>query len=458
MLKINQLTFNYQKNKNIFENLSLEIMPESFSLLYGPTGCGKSTLLKVIAGLYPQFGGHITHGKIENSFKQWGMVFQDPDKQFTMQTPYQEFIFTLENLQLTAKQAKTRIEFAAKETNIQDLLQRDFLTLSGGEKQRVALAVIIAMDCDLILLDEPFASCDPNNRKFLLAQLAKLKQAGKTIIITDHNLEGYKKICDQVFLFENENKILCLTDEQKDIFFQHQPILPQLTFQLPANEKAILNFEAFSLSQGNKTLINQQNLKILAGHGTLLSGTNGAGKTSLFKALTKLISYNGKIFFRNKDITKIKRRKYLTHVAQAFQNANDQFLMVTVKEEIELSHNLSKTFTSTQIQKFLKELELNNLTDQVVYSLSGGQKKKLQLLLMILASPDILLLDEPFAGLDNQSIAKISNLLKTEFLNKNKTLIIISHQSEYLDLLCDYHLILENQHLQYTTGGLNNES
>lgn len=458
MLKINQLTFNYQKNKNILDKLSLQIMPESFSLLYGPTGCGKSTLLKIIAGLYPQFGGQITHGKIKNSFKQWGMVFQDPDKQFTMQTPYQEFVFTLENLQLTAKQAQARIKFATNETNTQDLLQRDFLTLSGGEKQRVALAIIIAMDCDLILLDEPFASCDPTNRKFLLNQLAKLKQTGKTIIITDHNLNGYEKMCDQIFLFQKEEKVRCLTDKQKTDFFHNRPTLPKLTFQLPQNEKVILNFKDFSLNQGDKPLITKQNLEIFAGHGTLLSGVNGAGKTSLFKALTKLLPYSGKIFFQNKDIAKLKRRNYLTHIAQAFQNTDDQFLMITVKEEIELSQHLSKRFSSSQIQKFLKELELTNLTEQVVYSLSGGQKKKLQLLLMILASPDVLLLDEPFAGLDGKSITKISNLFRKEFLNQNKTLIMISHQSEDLNLLCDYHLVLKNKHLQYTTGGLNSES
>ena len=411
MIKINQLTFNYQKHKNIFEKLSLQIKSESFSLLAGPTGCGKSTLLKIIAGLYPQFGGHISHGKIENSFNHWGMVFQDPDKQFTMKTPYQEFIFSLENLQLTSQQAQIRIALATKETNTQDLLHRDFLTLSGGEKQRIALAIIIAMDSDLILLDEPFANCDPLNRKFLLNYLAKLKKAGKTIIITDHNLNGYEKICDQVFLFKTDKKIISLSSDQKRAFFQQQ-IFPKLTFTLPQNEKAILNFKDFSLSQGNKILITKQDLKIFEGHCTLLSGVNGAGKTSLF----------------------------------------------TVKEEIELSQKLSKKFTPVQIQKFLAELKLDNLTDESVYSLSGGQKKKLQILLMILANPDILLLDEPFAGLDTQSITKISDLLRTQFLTKDKTLIIISHQSDQLDLLCDYHLVLENQHLQYTTGGLKNES
>ncbi|MBP2057490.1 energy-coupling factor transport system ATP-binding protein [Lactobacillus colini] len=457
MLKINQLSFNYQKDSNILENISLQIFPNSFSLLYGPTGCGKSTLLKLIAGLYPKFGGQITTGKIQNSFKQWGMVFQNPDKQFTMQTPYQEFIFSLENLQLDEKQAKKRISLASRETNTQDLLERDFITLSGGEKQRVALAIIIAMDCDLVLLDEPFASCDPYNRKFLLEKLFKLKQEGKTIIITDHNLSGYQEMCDQVFLFKNKHRIDVLNNKAKEEFF-HQPAPPQLSFQLPKDSKPILTFENFSLKQGDKTLIANQNLQIFPGHGTLLSGANGSGKTSLFKALTKLISYQGKITYQQQDISKIRRRKYLTQVAQVFQNASDQFLMVTVKEEIKLSQSLSNRFSTAEITNFLKLLQLDQLLDHVVYSLSGGQKKKLQLLLMMIANPNILLLDEPFTGLDKQSIHIISNLLRESFLDQEKTLIIISHQSDDLDLLCDYHLTLKDRHLQYITGGLLDES
>lgn len=454
MLKINHLSFTYQTNKSFFKDLSLQIDPGSFSLLSGPSGCGKSTLLKLIAGIYPQFSGQITHGQVQNTFKQWGMVFQDPDKQFAMQTPYQEFIFTLENLQLNAQQAQERIALAAKETNTQDLLEHTFATLSGGEKQRVALAIVIAMDCDLILLDEPFASCDPENRKFLMNKLTQLKQAGKTIIISDHHLSDYRQICDQVFLFDQNHRISHLVKQKKDNFLNQSHSLPQINFALPQNQKATLRLKDFSLKQGNKVLLKNQNLPIFAGHATLLSGTNGSGKTSLFKAITKLMPYEGQILFQDKDINKLKRRKYLTHVSQAFQNANDQFLMITVREEIALSQKLNHKFTQQKIFDFLKELQLDHLMDQVIYSLSGGQKKKLQLLLMILASPDVLLLDEPFAGLDHQSIIKISNLFQNYFLTSQKTLLIISHQIETLDNLCDYHLKLENQQLRYTTEGI----
>lgn len=454
MLKINHLSFTYQKDQSFFKDFSLQVNSGSLSLLSGPTGCGKSTLLKLMAGIYPQFGGQISDGQIQNSFKQWGMVFQDPDKQFAMQTPYQEFIFTLENLQLNAQQAQERIALAAKETNTQDLLERTFTTLSGGEKQRVALAIIIAMDCDLILLDEPFASCDPANRKFLMDKLIQLKQAGKTIIISDHHLSDYRKICDQVLLFDQNHQITNLVGQKKDNFLNQPHSLPQVSFDLPQNQKAILDLKNFSLKQGNKILLKNQNLPIFLGHATLLSGTNGSGKTSLFRAITRLIPYEGQILFQGKDINKLKRRKYLTHVSQAFQNATDQFLMITVREEIELSQKLSHKFTQQEVFDLLKELQLDHLIDQVIYSLSGGQKKKLQLLLMILASPDVLLLDEPFAGLDHQSIIKISNLFQNCFLTPKKTLLIISHQIETLDQLCDYHLKLENQQLHYTTGGI----
>ena len=115
------------------------------------------------------------------------MVFQDPNRQFTMATPREELIFALENKLIDRVTAQKIIDEVSHKTNISLLLDRPFLHLSGGEKQRVALAVLIAMQSDLFLLDEPFANCDSHNRNFLLNCLDSLHQDGKTILISDHN-------------------------------------------------------------------------------------------------------------------------------------------------------------------------------------------------------------------------------------------------------------------------------
>ena len=444
-IKLNQLSFQYQ-NQPIFKDLNLIISQGDFVLLTGPTGSGKSTLLKLISGLDPTFNGKITAGSLKQPFTNWGMVFQDPSRQFTMATPREELIFALENKLVDRTSALKRINYASTKTNISSLLDQPFLQLSGGEKQRVALAVLIAMKSDLLLLDEPFANCDSHNRQFLLTCLATLHKEGKTILISDHNFSGYEKLASMVLAIKDKNiKTITLPDNT----LKNQA----LSFSLPdLKQNPVYFLKSFSLSFPKKNLISPTNLKIYPGRATLLTGENGSGKTSLFKALTKIIPYQGQLIFESKDIKKWHRRPYLAKVGQIFQNPDDQFLNVTVKEELDFSlkYNRNLSLNKIKLEHLLTKLNLQNLDEQVVYSLSGGQKRKLQILVMLMAYPEVLLLDEPFSGLDQESVSAVIYLLKKYFLDSNHTLLVISHQLEQVQYLCDYHLTIKDQKLFYT--------
>lgn len=177
MITIKNLTFAYY-TKPIIKDLNLTL-PSGFSLFVGPTGCGKSTLLKLIAGLYPKYAGKILSGKIDLHHQKTAMMFQNAGEQFTMPTPREEIVFALENLQLSNTEYKKRLAMAVDFTQINSLLDQKISTMSGGEKQRVALAVLIAMDVDILILDEPFASCDPESRHFLINELKKLPLKAK---------------------------------------------------------------------------------------------------------------------------------------------------------------------------------------------------------------------------------------------------------------------------------------
>lgn len=442
-IKINQLSFQYQ-NKLIFKNLDFIIKQGDFILLTGPSGCGKSTLLKLIAGLEPTSNSKITTGSLIQPFTNWGMVFQDPNRQFTMATPREELIFALENKLIDRISAQNIINEVSNKTNILHLLDRPLLQLSAGEKQRVALAVLIAMQSDLFLLDEPFANCDSHNRNFLLNCLNSLHKEGKTILISDHNFANYKKINTKVFAIENKTIKATTLPSQKEV---------ATNFSLPhTNQESVYSFNSFSLSFPEKELLSSTNLKIYSGKATLLTGENGSGKTSLFKALSKVITYQGQLFFKNKEVKKFRRRPYLSKVGQIFQNPDDQFLNVTVKEELDFSlkYNKNPSLNKSQLQSIVAQLNLENVDEQVVYSLSGGQKRKLQIIVMLLAYPDVLLLDEPFSGLDQKSISDVIFLLKNYFLDANHSLIVISHQFDQIQQLCDYHLVLKDHQLFYT--------
>lgn len=448
-INIKKLSFGFNKNHLIFDNLSLSIPTASFSLLTGPNGTGKSTFLKLLAKLYPSDGNQIFKGKISSLSQKWGMIFQNPDSQFTMSTPREEFIFTLENLQLNQNEAKKRFRTAVNQTNLQKLLDQKFTTLSGGEKQRVAFALMLAMHPPLLLLDEPFANCDPTNREFLIHQLAHLKQNKTTIILSDHDLSHYKNLVDQIYYCNNKTitKVSSL-----NTLFSSPKEFHLKTQSSPA--KPLLKLKNFSLANQSKSLIHSTNLNLYSG-ATLLTGFNGSGKTSFFNALTKITPYKGEILFNDKNIIKIKNKSYFTQVGQIFQNPDDQFLMVTVGEEIEcsLKHCHNPLLQHKTVNELLTLINLSHRQNQVVYSLSGGQKKKLQILLMLMANPTFLLLDEPLAGVDQAGQDQIIGLLKQFYLNQSSRkngLILISHQLQNLDNFFDRHLIIQDQQLFYS--------
>lgn len=150
-------------NTKILDDTTMSISHNSFNLLIGPSGSGKSTLLRIFAGLYPQLKGEVlvndqavTTLPANEKAKVVGFLFQDPDTQFVMKTPLDELIFTLENLQVHPSDIKQRATHALEFVGISDLTHQDIDTLSGGEKQKVALAIIVAMQSDFLLLDEPF--------------------------------------------------------------------------------------------------------------------------------------------------------------------------------------------------------------------------------------------------------------------------------------------------------------
>ena len=450
LIKLNNLTFSYDKQNQILTDINLNIPTKQFSLLVGPTGCGKSTLLKIIAKLYPEFAGQLS-GTVTLGALKAAMMFQNASEQFTMATPREEIIFALENLCLNKAQYLKQLNEAVQFTQIDYLLDQKINTLSGGEQQRVALAVLIAMNVDLFLLDEPFASCDPAARKFLIAKLAHLRDQGKTIILSDHVLAGYEGICDNLFQFQGK-RLVQLSQAEQEKLLRKNTDSNSYTFVLPKeNDQSCFTLQNVQIRQ-NRLLLKQEHLNIVSGKTTLITGANGVGKTSLFNALTKMIPYSGSITYHNREINKLPTRKYLLHVGQIFQNATDQFINVSVADEINLSKKkrTNSYFTDDKIAAALSTLELDSLLDHVVYSLSGGQQKKLQILLMLISDQDVLLIDEPLSGLDADSAVKVMSLLRESQKARKQTLLIISHELRNLADWCDFHLIFKDQHLAYT--------
>lgn len=464
-LTIENLSFCYQKNDSkVLNDLNLKLPDGTMNLLFGPSGCGKSTLMKIIAGLYPEYAGHVLSGTInfnEQSTENWttrdiakhiAILFQNPTDQFSMTTVKQEFIFTLENLGYPRQQMDQRIQHALERLDIAHFIDRRLDSLSGGELQKVSLAITLAMDCDLIILDEPFACIDLKSRQQLLKLLKDLQvNDGKTILVSDHDLMGYQDIIDNLFHFQ-AGQIVKVNDTQH-IFQRYQKANQSLQFSLPEKSESIVDLCNLQLKNGQKPLITDSSLEFSNGKLILLTGENGSGKSTFFSALTKLHDYSGLIEYQHKNIQKYNSRKYARQIGLVFQDAQMQYLKLTLQEEIDLSlkHTRYQDFwTKKRVKDYLQLLHLDHLREYIVYQLSGGQKKKLQIFEMLILGNPVLLLDEPLSGLDLDSTKAVMEMIKSIASQQSQTIVMISHQLGGLNGFFDYHLQLADQKLSYT--------
>lgn len=453
-IRFNDLSFNFDQQP-ILKNITAEFTAGKIHLLTGVSGSGKSTILKLIAGLLPKYGGEIVAGAVDvPTDAQIGMVFQDPLMQFALDTPRHELEFTLENCQVPTDKIPERVKKALRFGKVDDLANRLITTLSGGQQQRVALAAATAIQPNVLLLDEPFANIDEENRQLILKQLVRLSSDyHTTIIITDHDLHGYEQLHPLVWQL-TKGHLAQLSSKNRNQLLTASAT-PQITTVLPLSTLlAIIKFDELAIKRDNHSLLLPTNLGIVKNKITLLTGPNGIGKSTLLKAIARLLKYEGKIDYEGENIQKISPGKYYKHLGLIFQHANDQFLNVTVGEELALGFKTCQNpyFNQQQVNEALAALGLNEREDQVVYSLSGGQKKKLQILLMLMRGQETLLLDEPFTGLDPTSLKTVLQLIKASQKEKPQTLLIVSHQLSGLDGFIDYHLTMNHQRLNYVGG------
>ena len=453
-IRFNDLSFNFDQQP-ILKNITAEFTAGKIHLLTGVSGSGKSTILKLIAGLLPKYGGEIVAGAVDvPTDAQIGMVFQDPLMQFALDTPRHELEFTLENCQVPTDKIPGRVKEALQFGKVDDLANRLITTLSGGQQQRVALAAATAMQPNVLLLDEPFANIDEENRQLILKQLVRLNSDyHTTIIITDHDLHGYEQLHPLVWQLTKRHLTQLSTKNSSQLLTASAT--PQITPVLPPSTlPAIIKFDGLAIKRDNYSLLLPTNLGIVKNKTTLLTGPNGVGKSTLLQAIARLLKYEGMINYAGENIQKISPGKYYKHLGLIFQHANDQFLNVTVGEELALGFKTCQNpyFSQQQVNEALAALGLNGREDQVVYSLSGGQKKKLQILLMLMRGQETLLLDEPFTGLDPASLKTVLQLIKASQKEEPQTLLIVSHQLSGLDDFIDYHLTMNHQHLNYVGG------
>lgn len=455
--KIENLSFRYQNNQEyILKDISFEIEEGGFYLICGKSGSGKTTLLQLLKKeIMPQ--GYITGNIfINNSTDQpenIGYIFQNPDFQIVSHKVIHELSFGLENMSMSLKEMKRRIGEVVHFFNLQDILYKDISKLSGGQKQLVNLASIVAMKPKVMLLDEPTAQLDPIASQEFLTMLKRVnEELNITVVLVEHDLEQTMKICDCLIYLENGEIQYYGTPRRVPKLKNYEKALPVVTqlFHKSNIEDIVYDFKSVRKwikdHQDNFTVVNKNeielqnillqlknihfnyedipvlkglNLDVYENEVLAIVGSNGCGKSTLLKVICGLLNHKrGKIYV---DQVEIKKDKNLfdNFIAYLPQDPTTMFLKETVKDELDNQESID----------LLYDLKLDFLLEQHPYDLSGGQMQLVAFIKILARNPKLVVLDEPTKGLDAYYKEKIGNLL--EKLANKITVIIVSHDLEF---------------------------
>ena len=435
-LSIQDVTFRYRiRETPAIKNLSFDLHKGELLLIAGASGCGKTTLMRCVNGLIPrsysgEFSGAIEiMGQDARSMKmselsqKVGTILQDPELQVVASYVINEVAFGLENLGLARRDILRRIDETLDYLGILHLRDRETFGLSGGEKQLVALAGVLAMRPRILLLDEPLASLDPASAHEALLLFRRLADEGVSIMLVEHRVSDVMQIGPDnvLYLDEGEQVYYGDTDGLMDIVDYHKIKLPAPTVLERArldpapvfnpaivkeNGKVLLSMEGvdFRYDASLPDVLHDVNFTVHKGDIVAILGPNGAGKTTLVKhALGLLKPTAGKVILEGKDTTTISVAQAAHTIGYVFQSPSQMLFAPTVKEELSFGpKNLQ--FPKEEIEKnvdwALNVVNMTEYLDSPPLALSFGQQKRISIAAVLAMRSRILMMDEPTAGQD----------------------------------------------------------
>ncbi|MEE0898455.1 MAG: ATP-binding cassette domain-containing protein [Acutalibacteraceae bacterium] len=474
LLKIENLTFTYPKMLSpAIKGLNLTVNEGEFVAVCGATGSGKSTLLRLlkrelsplgeINGNIYYKGTEISDLDTKISASKIGFVMQNPEQQIVTDKVWHELSFGLENLGLDQKEIALRVCEMASYFGIEAWFEKSVSELSGGQKQLLNLASVMAMHPDVLILDEPTAQLDPIAATDFINTLKKLNtDFSLTVIIVEHRLEEVIPICDRLIVLKdgsvthngNPRKIIekldnndyiisampssvrlyhslsgegdCpLTVREGKRFLQDNfsnEIISLPTAEYEHRENYALQFKEvfFRYERDLPDVLKGVNLDVFENEIFCILGGNGSGKTTTLNATAGLIKpYSGNIKIFGKKIKDYKNQTlYKNCLSMLPQDVGTVFLKNTVREELSSAETEELPF------------DISCLFDKHPYDLSGGEQQLVALAKVLATKPKLLLMDEPTKGLDADKKSQIISILRQLKL-KGVTVVIVTHDVEF---------------------------
>ncbi len=464
MLRIKDLSLAFPEQGKVFNNISFNVRKNTITLLSGNSGVGKSSLLMCIARVIPniiegEIKGEIIYKNtniadkgIDSISGSIGYMFQDPDSQLCSFTVEDEIAFGLENLNIDPNQMDDIIDRTLDLTGIRHLRMRNLNQLSGGEKQKVALSSILALDPEFIIMDEPTANLDPKSTREIVDLIRKLRdEMGKTILIVEHKVKEIMDIVDDVIEIDEDGAL----NIEKDEFFKSYLVKSKLPVKSKKSleENPVIKVENLSFSYDkDREILKDINFSLYEGEMVAIIGPNGAGKSTLTKLLIGLMDpCKGRILIKNKDISEMSPKDIGKSLGLIFQNPEHQFIKMTVEKEMALGMELggaSQEEVSFKVDYYLNLFNLSSQKNMNPFSLSQGQKRRLSTASMMINGQPILILDEPTYGQDRENLQELLNLLY-DINNRGVSILMITHDMDLVENSCDRYIYLEGGQVKH---------
>jgi energy-coupling factor transport system ATP-binding protein len=448
------------------DGVTLDVEAGELVLLVGESGCGKTTLLRAAAGLVPTFHGGTLHGRVvvdgidtryarvAEIAARAGLVFQDPEAQLVMQRPLREAAFGLENLGHPGRDIPLRAEEALLVTGASRLAERDTGQLSGGEKQRVAIASVLAMGQRILLLDEPTSQLDPVAAEELLGLLGRLaRDRGITVVVAEHRSGRLFADADRVVVMDTGHIVCAAAPEHAArVLAASAPELlppvaqaflragrPELPLSVrearraaaPApvhkpphvagSEDVALRVRDAWKRLGETWALRGADAAFPAGRVTALVGENGAGKTTLALVAAGLTQA---------DRGSVERRGRAGYVSQ---DPAHYLVHDSVQEELAYgAHNvgLRGAALEERVRELLAQLELEALAGRHPRDLSSGERQRVAIAAVLSTRPAALLLDEPTRGLDGRRKAALAGLVR-RLAGGGASVAVVTHDIDF---------------------------
>ena len=486
------ISYKYSKEgRTVLDNVSFSIEPGKVTAIVGPSGCGKTTLLEILSGVIPTL---ISNGELTGTFQKpedslISVVSQTPENQLFGYGVEDAIAFGLENMGIPQQEIIERMDYVLDLLSLQYLRARSVANLSGGQRQAVCIASVLAMQPDILIMDEPVSSLDPNGKSLVQMVLKQISLDGNTVILVDNNLVWSAGIVDHIIGmldgkvvfdgskeeffqdFDLQHKLGVIIPQEVEIYRGLLPYFPNLKMFYTVEDglqqlAEMVDTKLFAKGsvppdEAGESIISVHNLEKVFGdnfhalmdvnanipEGKIMAilGQNGSGKTTFVKHLNGLykpaagdVRYKGQSLLE-KSVAQISR-----NIILVFQHPEHMLFEETVESELTFcARQQGIPFTKEKITEVLTQYDLQEDRETFPLNLSMGKKHTLTILSVLFSNADVIILDEPTLGMDGFLMEQLEAMIK-QLKEQGKTVIIISHEIPMVFRTVDDAIILNN--------------